>query len=263
MRIDDVADVVEKTKQEVRRVPRDAKQRTFLFQLFCVTAEWDRALTQLRVVAELDPAALPMAQTYEAAIRCELLRDRVFAGTTTPTVLGEPAPWMSLLIEATRLLAAGHGAQGADLRDEAFESAPASAGTLEATPFTWIADADPRLGPMIEAIVDGKYLWVPYVRIRSLRTEPPADLRDQIWMPTQFTWTNGGEATGFVPTRYPGSSSAGDPCALARATEWREEDGWHLPVGQRMLVTDTGAEAAIMDLRCLDLDDDEAPAAAA
>ena len=42
--------------------------------------EWDRALTQLTAAAELDPLAVPMAQTYRAAIRCEMLRERVFAG---------------------------------------------------------------------------------------------------------------------------------------------------------------------------------------
>ena len=46
-------------KQEVRKSPRDVRLRTFLFQLFCVFGEWDRALTQLAAAGELDPLALP------------------------------------------------------------------------------------------------------------------------------------------------------------------------------------------------------------
>ena len=99
-------------KQDVRKAPRDPRLRTFLFQMFCVTGDWDRALTQLSVAAELDPLALPMAQTYRAAIRCEILREKVFRGERSPTRLGDPGTWLPLLIEATRMLAAGSSGRG-------------------------------------------------------------------------------------------------------------------------------------------------------
>ena len=242
---------LERLKQEVRKSPRDVRLRTFLFQLFCVFGEWDRALTQLAVASELDALALPMAQAYRAAIRCEMLRERVFAGTRTPTVFGKPEPWVSLLIEANRLLGSGSPIEAAKLRDAAFEDAPATAGTIDGKPFTWVADADPRLGPMLEAMIEGKYFWVPFSRIARLDIEPPADLRDQVWMPAHFTWSNQGETHGFIPTRYPGSTGDED-LALSRRTEWREHDGWELGFGQRMLTTDSD-EVAIMDLRRLEI----------
>jgi type VI secretion system protein ImpE len=240
---------LEQLKQEVRQAPRDPRLRIFLFQLFCVFGEWQRAVTQLTVAAELDPTALPMLQTYRAAIRCEILRGKIFAGERTPTVFGDPEPFVSLLIEANRLLAAGHLAQAADLRDTAFEQAPAPAGTIDGEPFEWIADADPRLGPMLEALVDGKYYWVPFHRLSLLDIEPPADLRDQVWMPAHFVWANAGESFGFIPTRYPGSDAADPELAVSRRTEWQERDGdWFLGLGQRMLATDAG-EHAVMDIR--------------
>ena len=252
---------LDRLKQEVRKAPREPRLRTFLFQMFCIVGAWDRALTQLAAAAELDPAALPMAQAYRAAIRCEMLRERVFAGSRTPTVLGTPEPWMSLLIEANRRLAAGAPEDAAQLRDAAFEQAPSVAGTLDGQSFDWIADADPRLGPMLEAIVDGKYYWVPFLQIRSVDIEAPADLRDQVWMPAHFIWTNGGEAYGFIPTRNPGSAAAEDPAlALSRKTEWRAQGDWYLGLGQRVLATDT-AEIALMDARRLDLTEHAADAA--
>ena len=261
MLVSDLVGTLEQVKQEVRRSPRDAKLRTFLFQLFCVTAEWDRALTQLAAAAELDPLATPMAQAYQATIRCEMLRERVFAGQSTPTVFGQPAPWMSLLVEANRLLSAGNPDQAASLRDQAFDQAPAAAGTLDGEAFSWIADADPRLGPMLEAFVDGRYFWIPFTRLRQVSQEPPADLRDQVWMPADFTWANGGRASGFIPTRYPGSASAGAAQALSRSTEWHEHGDWFLGTGQRMLTTDAGAEVALMDLRRLEVAEAQAEAA--
>jgi type VI secretion system protein ImpE len=241
-------------KQEVRAEPSDPRLRTFLFQLFCVTGDLERARTQLSVAAQLDPLALPMAQTYQAVIRCELLREQVFQGKGSPAVPGEPVPWLRWLIEATRLLSLGEPHAAARLRDAALEAAAASEGSLNGSPCAWIADADPRLGPVLEAFVNGSYLWVPFERLRALRLEAPTDLRDQVWMPANFTWSDGGEAYGFIPTRYPGSAAAADPAlALARRTEWCEAGpGWSLPLGQRVLVTDSD-ETALMDLRSLQL----------
>ena len=252
LRSGDLGAALSQLKEEVRRAPRDPRLRTFLFQLFCIGGEWDRALTQLTVAAELDPVALPMAQTYRAAIRCEIMRERVFAGARAPTVFGAPEPWMPLLIEANRRLAAGASDDAAGLRDAAFEQAEPVAGTIDGRAFAWIADADPRFGPMLEAIVDGNYWWVPFHRLSCLEIDPPADLRDQVWMPAHFTWANGGQSVGFVPTRYPGTQTAAPDLALARRTEWQERDGWSLGLGQRMFATDA-EEAPLMDLRRLDI----------
>jgi type VI secretion system protein ImpE len=268
---------LEQLKKDVRKAPRDPRLRTFLFQLFCIFGEWDRALTQLTVVSELDPGALPMATTYRQTIRCEILRERVFAGRRTPTVLGDPGQWLSLLIEANRVLATGAFAQAAELRDAAFEAAPTTQGTIlwqsgdpqadeghagEPKPFEWVADADSRLGPVLEGIFDGKYYWVPFGRLKRLDIEAPVDLRDQVWMPAHFTWSTGGETDGFIPTRYPGSAAAAEDLALSRRTEWRTEGAsaaapdddaaWHLGLGQRMLATDTD-EVPLMDLRRLEI----------
>ena len=252
LRQGDVQNALTQLKQDVRKAPRDPRLRTFLFQMFCITGEWDRALTQLTVVNELDPAALPMMQTYQSAIRCEVLRERVFSGQRTPTVLGDPGEWVPLLIEANRMLAASKPDEAAKLRDAAFDLAPEAEAAVNGTACAWVADADPRLGPVLEAIVEGKYVWIPYHRIKTVNFDPPEDLRDQVWMPARFTWSNDGEAVGFVPTRYPGSAASSDPAIqLAHRTEWQDAaPGWSLPIGQRVLVTDVD-ETALMDVRSL------------
>ena len=253
LRSGDVQGALAALKQEVRRSPGDAKLRIFLFQMFCIEGAWDRALTQLAAVSELDKMALPMVQTYEVAIRSELLRERVFRGERTPMVLGEPGEWLPLLIEAARQLAAGKTAAAARLRDAAFEQAPASPGTADAAAFEWFADADPRLGPVLEAIIDGKYYWIPVSAVRRMEVDAPADLRDKVWMPVRFRWINGGESVGLMPTRYPGSAAASDPLVqLAQRTEWEDRpDGWSLPMGQRMFGTEAG-EIPLMDLRVVE-----------
>ena len=257
-----VRDALAELQVQVRKEPANAKYRVFLFQLLAVLGQWERALNQLNVLGEMDASSLPMVQTYREAIRCELIRADVFAGRRTPLVFGDPEPWVALLLEALRLTAEGHPAQAQAARDQAFEAAAATAGTLDGQPFAWLADADPRLGPVLEAIVNGRYYWIPFQRIRTLAFEQPADLRDYIWMPAQFTWANGGETVGLIPARYPESHASADPLVqLGRKTEWQEaEAGIYWGLGQRMLATDQG-EHSLLDIRHIELNSEEAPAA--
>ena len=93
------------------------------------------------------------------------------------------------------------------------------------------------------------------MRIQSIRLEPPSDLRNMVWAPAHFTWTNGGTAPGFIPTRYPGSERGSDSLRLSRGTEWADLGGDHVKgLGQRMWLTDS-AEYALLDVRRLSFDE--------
>ena len=238
----------------VRDNPADAQLRVFLFQLLCVLGQGERALNQLKVACELDPIALAMAQVYGEAVRCEAMRREVFEGRKSPMVLGEPEQWLALLIES--LLTAGHGNQvhAGELRARALEEADTSTGSIDGRAFTWIADADSRLGPILEAIVNGRYYWIPFHRIQSIAIEAPVDLRDVVWLPAHFTWSNGGELVGLIPSRYPGSEHSDEPAIrLARKTVWQQAgETAAIGLGQRMLATD-GGELALLDVRRIDL----------
>jgi type VI secretion system protein ImpE len=238
----------------VKQAPADAKLRVFLFQLLALIGEWDRALTQLNVAGELDAGDLAMVSTYREVLRCEVFRARVFSGERDPLLLGDPQRWLALLVEAQRLAARGHFAQSQEIRAEAFELAPASAGEIDGSAFAWIADADQRLGPVLEAIVNGGYYWVPIRNVKSLDLEAPVDLRDLVWTPAHITWTNGGQAVAFIPTRYPGSESSEDSrIRMARRTDWLERAAdLFIGLGQRMLVTDAG-EYPLLETRRIEL----------
>jgi len=242
-------------KADIRRRPSDDKLRVFLAQLQCVIGNWDKALAQLKVAAEMDAGNLLLAQFYSQVISCELLREEIFAGKRTPLVCGEPPTWLGLVVEANNLVAQEKYAAAGQLRNQAFEEAPAVPGAVDGQAFEWIADGDTRLGPIVEAILEGKYYWVPFTAIKQIRIEAPTDLRDLVWTEAHFTWLNGGEATGLIPSRYPDSEkSPDDGVKLARKTEWIEHpEGTFLGLGQRMLTTDTG-EFSVLQTRDITLD---------
>ena len=255
LREGNVKEALAELQNHVRKDPSNPQYRIFLFQLLAVLGEWDRAMNQLNVVADLDDGTLAMVQTYREALRCEALRTEIFNGSRSPLLFGQPQEWVALMTEALRLTAEGKIAESQEIRNRAFEEAPATSGTIDGTAFSWIADADSRLGPILEAIINGHYYWVPIHQIRSINIEEPADLRDLVWMPAYFTWSNGGESVGLIPTRYPETQTTDDQSLLmSRKTEWIDEGSdLYVGQGQRMLTTDT-ADYSLMDIREIVLD---------
>jgi len=143
-----------------------------------------------------------------------------------------------------------HYEQATALRNHAYKLVPECSGYIDDHPFQWIADADSRLGPVIELILDGKYYWVPFQSISSISLSTPEDLRDLVWAPAHFTWANGGHSRALIPARYPGSDSSEDSALqLARKTEWLEPaKSVFEGVGQRMFATDL-SEYPLLDIR--------------
>lgn len=243
---------------EIRAQPGKAELRVALFQVLCVLGRWDKALAQLEVAGQLDAAALAMVQTYREAIACERLRSEVFAGRRVPMIFGEPEPWLAMLVEALLQDGRGEAALAQSLRAQAFEAAPAVAGQQDGEAFEWLADADGRLGPVLEAVINGRYYWVPFAHLSAISVEAPEDLRDLVWAPAQLSFTNGGEVVALLPNRYPDLPADADGALLlARRTEWLPGPGdTYRGVGQRVLVTPE-AETALLQIRELRFDASE------
>lgn len=251
----DLAGSLAALQAQVRAKPGDAKLRIFLFQLLCVMGDWNRAIAQLKLCAELDASAIPMAQTYREAIICEVYREKVFAGEKDPLIFGEPLEWVALMVEANKALASGNAAQAASLRDRAFDQINPTGGSINGDRFDWIADADMRLGPLLEIIINGRYYWMPCSAIAKLKVDPPEDLRDAVWTAGQLTLQNGGEFVALIPSRYAGTVATGDHSAmLSRLTTWTDAgEETFIGTGQRLLtVGDT--DLPIMELRTLEMD---------
>lgn len=238
----------------VRAKPTDAKLRIFLFQLLSVDKQWTRALNQLKVCGELDAGTLAMVNTYREALQCEVLREAVFKGQTTPIVFGQPQAWVAHLVEALQADARGDHALATHLREQALAAAPATTGQINGEAFEWVADADSRLGPVLEVILNGRYGWVPFSSIAKLEFDEPTDLRDMVWLPANLTFANGGSTVALVPTRYaPLPDDADSLLKLSRRTDWVETSpGQYMGLGQRLLTTDQ-TELGLLDVRELTL----------
>ncbi|CAN7209991.1 virulence protein SciE type [Acidovorax sp. LjRoot129] len=240
-----------RVRDAIREEPARASLRTFYFQLLAVLGDWNKALAQLQVCAQLDPKAVPMAQAYREAMRCELLRSEVFEGRRTPYILGEPPQWLSYMVDALKAQSEGSQEAALKLRTQALDMAPASPGEINGEPFEWLCDSDSRLGPIFELYTNGCYYWVPFSAVRSIALEKPQDLRDLVWQPAELTLVNESTLQGLVPARYPAHASDDDSLRLARRTEWTDIGGEHVAGrGQRVLSSELG-DHAVLDVRTI------------
>lgn len=260
----DVEGALAGLQDAVRKAPADAKLRRFLFQLLCILGRWEKALTQLQVLSDMDAESMLLSQIFRPVLACETLRTEVFEGKRTPLIFGEPEEWIGWLVQANNLAAQRQYAAAQELQARAFEAAPAASGKVNGFEFAWLADADSRLGPMFEAFIDAKYYWVPGHRVARITLQPPSDLRDLVWLPAQFSWVNGGESSGFMPVRYPGTEATTDSgLRLSRKTEWVEKpEGLFFGLGQRSFSTDD-REYSFLEMREITFTQPEAPAAPA
>lgn len=242
---------LEALQEAVRNDPARAELRTFLFQLYCVLGDWNRALTQLNVVADMDPGTLLMAQSYRELLLCEAFRAEVFTGKRAPLLFGEPRPWLAALVQASAEAYKGQSEQASSIALQAMEQAEARRGMIDDQPFDWLADADMRLGPVFEIVINGKYYWVPMEHVAEISFTEPEDLRDLVWLPVQIRWNNDGKAIGFMPSRYPGEQTLQDPgAALARSTHWRDiGSDFHLGAGQRMFSSNESEHSLLQTRR--------------
>jgi type VI secretion system protein ImpE len=211
-------------------------------------------MNQLKVCGELDAGTLAMVNTYREALQCEGLREAVFNGQTTPMIFGQPQTWVAHLVEALQADARGDHALATHLREQAMEAAPATSGTINGEAFEWVADADSRLGPVLEVIINGRYGWLPFASVVKIELDEPTDLRDMVWLPATLTFANGGGTVALVPTRYaPMPDGADNMVRLSRCTDWIETSpGQFRGLGQRLLATDQ-TELGLLDVRTLTL----------
>ena len=242
-----LAEIFAGAQARAKAAPGDLAARSTLWQVFAARGELERSRTQLDMMLRLDPSWAMEVQGCHSLLDAELRRNAVFAGLDAPTCLGQPPQWFALLASALPLLAQGHGKAAGDLLAQVTELAEPCTGSLNGVPFEWICDGDARLGPCLEVIAQGRYVWAPFASVRSLVCEAPQELRDLIWLPAKLEIDDSGSLDVFVPARYPGAVS--DEHRLARRTDWEALSGeLYIGQGQKCLSTDADL-TGLLDLR--------------
>jgi type VI secretion system protein ImpE len=227
-----VDEAIQALGQALRTDPSDVRSRTFLFELLCFAGEYDRAAKQLNIVADSSKEAGLGALLYQTALHGERTRQDIFQS------IG---------------------------RVEGAQPSTAVAGTLNGRPFTFLSDADPRIGARFEVFAAGQYTLIPFQHLADVRIEEPKRLRDLLWATARAKAGPGFEDFEFgeviVPAIAPLSWRHADwQVRLGREVDWQQQsDGTEVPLGPKMWIVDDEL-VPILDVRELIITPADPPA---
>ena len=240
---------IEQQTQEVKSKPAEVSGRIFLFELLCFAGSFDRAETQLDVIAHQSTEMQVGVEVYRQLLTAERARRGVFTEGRTPDFLTAPPDYVPLHLEALTLQREKQPEKARALLEKALDMHPELPGEADGTAFREFEDADLFLSPFLELIVNDKYAWLPYEQIQRIEIAKPRQLRDLLWARGKLEARGGDLGEVFLPVLYPGSADhAVEAIKLGRQTDWIEAgSGLTRGVGRRLFVID-GAERDMLEL---------------
>lgn len=257
LRSGDLSGALAAVKDSVRAKPGDGDLRLVLSHLAALSGEWESAVKQLKLYGDLatDDQRQLLVITVTSQIEAETQRAEVLAGKREPLIFGDPLPWVADLIQMHRHLHAGEIDAALQCRDKVTDAAESVSGRIDGKHFPWLGDTDSRFPAVFEAVIGGSYYWLPVQRLLGVRLTEPKTLRDLIWLPVNFEFTNGGDSPGFLCARYPSSEKSGDAdLVLSRGTAWDEPaPGLVIAKGQKVF-TDGENDYSLLEIRKIEFE---------
>jgi type VI secretion system protein ImpE len=255
-----LADAVQAMTAEVKANPADVERRYRLFAFVCFAGDLERADRQLDALGAQDPQLEMSGRVYRNLLASEMRRRMAFEANDDPMLPPDPPEHAVRRKEALAAVRAKDAAGASRLLDEAAAASPDLSGTADGRRFTSIRDADDLLASVLEVYAGGRYLWLPFERIRSLTLSAPRHVLDLLWASASLEDVDGTQASVHVPALYPGSWTSGvDAIRMGRATDWTAASGVQRGAGQRIFdasfapgAPDDG-EIPILSLRTLEL----------
>lgn len=241
---------IDEQTSRVKAQPADVQQRIFLFELLLFAGDWDRAERQADAIAHQSMEAGLGVQVYRNNIKCERDRSRLFSGGLRPNFIADPPAYVALHLDAINRLREGNLVEARETLARAEEERPAFEGIFNGQPFSDFRDYNDLIGPVLEAIVQDQYTWIPFEQISRLELDAPRQLRDLMWAPARIETTGGTGGNIYIHTLYEGSGKhADDQVRLGRMTDWKDAgEGLYLASGLRLFLID-GEDRALLDAR--------------
>ncbi len=240
------ADIVKR----IQSSPDDAAARTVYFQILAFLGEWDKAQTQLDILSTQDPQRHSGYKHYEDLVRSEKERERVLTGEAPPSYLPHRPSYADIHEEAMQALAEGAAERAGELLSQVQRLRPKLQGRCNGRDISGFRDTDSRLAPFLEAMVYGRYFWIPLESVRELTIPAPRTLLDTLWATANITTWEGLTLTCALPVLYPFSfRHENDLVKLGRRSEWKTlGEGLFEGIGQHVYETDT-EEIALLEIR--------------
>lgn len=248
----DLTMAVAQARQDVDERPRDDAARFLLFELLALHEDFEEAMVQLNMLAELTPQLANASEFFLGLIEAERARHGfLHDGDGGVGFVIEPPGWAAAFCQIPKALREGRGDEASALLQDAWRKVPPVSGTLNGdVRFESFRDADDVLGPFLEAVVPGAWFWLPFAQLRSVRFAEPRGYQEMIWRPAAITMTNGWSGEVWIPSLYSGTGARSDLEKLGRMTMFDyPAPGLCRGFGQRDFKVDDGTLMGIQNVR--------------
>jgi type VI secretion system protein ImpE len=249
-------DAVSAAVAEVKQHPADAGKRALLAELLCFTGDLERADKQLDAVGKTDPEAMIVVSMFRHLLRAETARREFYEKGRLPEFLDKPSEELQLRLEASIKVREEDPGGAAELLARAEEIRPAVACVCDGLAAEDFRDLDDLTGSFFEVLTsNGKYYWIPIIRVETIEFRVPQRPRELLWRPARMVVRGGPDGEVFLPTLYAGSHAASDDRArLGRLTDWTsEQDAPVRGIGQRMYLCGD-QDRGILELEQISID---------
>src|SRR5262249_33847930 len=163
----------------------------------------ERARRQVDALEALGPRLLGWCSLYRSLLDAEMERRRAHREGAQPLLPPQVGAHVTSRKAALDALRTGDALAAATALSAA--RGPALTGGGGGVPFTSGAEADDALGSVLEVFAGGRYLWVPFERIRRLEIPEPRHLIDTLWMEARLDDRVSGVVTVHLPVLYEGT----------------------------------------------------------
>lgn len=232
-----LAEAVELQEAVVSGEPAAAAARLALIELLLFAGQLDEARSHLAILSSDDPAWPDTARMFRRLLRAERRRSHRIR---RPLVLVEPSPdhvrarWL-----AVRSLRDGEPDRAVRWIDRADSKCPAIRGFLDGREFAELRDPDDRFASVLEAFVDGEYVWFPWETVSRVKLEPAQFALDRFVRTAAVRLKDGLDLTVQLPLLYPGSHEADGEFAVGLETDRVcPDDGPVRCIGGKLLIVD-------------------------
>ncbi len=225
---------------QVKKNPKDTEARFFLAELAAFEGDWERVDRQLdSILTQLDH--MPMLPLLvRQLVRAEVSREEVLDKGRAPEIIVPLDETCASQIAFCAAFRTGAFEEAAAILNANSDAPVRVKGTCDGASFETLVDLDDRLRGVAEVLTaTGKYFWIPWHAIASLKFTPPKRPLDLIWRKAEISVRDRLDGEVYIPARYPKGKDWSELDKLSRTTNWHEHpEGIYTGTGQRELQFD-------------------------
>lgn len=215
-----LADAVDRQAAAVAAAPA-AAARLFLFELLVLSGRLTAAADELGRITTAAPDWPAVRRAFRRLLRAEARRS---PDPARPSFLMPPPGHAKRRWNAARAVRHADPARATAWLDRADAATPTVRGFVDGREFDALRDTDDRFASVFEVFVGGRYVWLPFEQVRTLRLAAAEAVLDVAFRPGEVRLADGRELPVVVPLLYPGSAAEGDDYALGEAADWTSAD---------------------------------------